>query len=1648
MDSMSLRVYNRVHQQDVNVGFWEHAARYTGGSALDLADTLWATPLNPFGERGDVWSMTSVEEKDYFERHKGLIEGTSAIAGGIMVAVGAETLIIPKIMEGLASSTFLSGTRLWQAGKSWNVASRSRMVLAQKMAAESGEAYGLLNKTGASFLMNRAAAGAAVALRTAPVEYAAMWNNEAFNSGDWSREGFWLGAAAVLGGTVGGVGGRAFARKIANSDEIRNLRSAPMTLAGVSNDLLDSSHLVDAAKINASAVELKESAYTTEFLVAARAANPGGLAEAPANATRLNKMRDVYADLAKDSMQKLVSKGISGVDTVRRQIADMPEVVHIVKATGKADPMLFHGLAEMGIVKSTIEEALAGRESFVKSLQGQAVAASKKGNKKEEARLLNSARVLGAQEAYGLLNGSWMAPDSALMKAAVEFDPEFAAARFIQPVKGTEGFKIVMPSRIMTLDASLTARDAAGHAINVSKLPLKERLVLNETAAKLIRKMASTKTGARFKLTDDGAKDWFTLDLAAAVLEKGGAIQFATTLGKKGALQTLDDIKRESLRLKAKEVISANNLAMASSKRQNKMHKGIDPEVRFRYNLPQQTAMERLEDPAGDTFAIWLGKAIGDTGTAQEFADALADSRAFAGLDLMRSAGTPVDDITGGLLKFNRDRDGNWLRPLVGYFDPRNRIEGIAQRGHANALTLRKAEKTAVLLKGQTHVSVLANNLSQMPELVQAMDVLGLNADQITGLGNALGQVVGEFLPRRFRYRDNPTLLAATKVQEMTEKHGLAVYKAMMESVGMQDIVTRVTSSGSAPQRAMLDQYFSLRSGWDIKETTPIGNGLYGFTLADTAGNRKRLGTPAGAKWQDPLMSNQRLGKDIVVDDAAMQFIDAFGKLTDGLREADNTLRKAKGLSEIERKGHYTPPPNTRDALVGFVFGPDNKLVSGRTIVARSAEEYDQLVKRTLKDLGKDSGHTIRSRDQLESLRDIWDDAQMDWIDPAMSAATSGIGSQTGGLVGAYVKQGAFNDALDWVRRKAIAQSQDTLRQMMDDSILVARAQGAAERVATSTKGRTIYDEYEMSVTGRSQQYLDTSLVDKRLRGIEESLNTIFANSAALNNAPVRWITNLAQQIGMNPGDLNGAKSFKTISDRMGPYTPFANQLEYLESRGITTPPTVRGMATKLNSMAASVLLRWFELPHAAMNMFGLMATIPATVMSGRAPISTFVKVGTENVGFLDGTKIMADAMKDMFSKRASADWDQMVRMGDSGQSVLEYHQQLGAVTSQAGFNKWFKEADKWASYLTDNTENWSRQYSHFVGLRLADHMGVKGMVARHDFAREIANSAIADYAPINRPELFASGFGSMLGLFQAYGLNHYTKMFRWMENGQFKLMGVQAGLQATMFGVPATYGLGSLLDLRDSVLATGSDPTAIDLIYEHYGPVLGGAIAHGSLSEVTQLALWTRGDMSFRIPGISGSLPVYDIGNKVARGFTEAVSGFMNAMPGEGRHAVLEAVQRNMPNRIMRSWMTLMNGGNEIDAYGQVMAETRSWMDIVARGVGVRSRRQQAELEAFYASRSAMERDAASMEKTREAFRSAVRNNSSDVAAINPIQYFNDYVKAGGNPRMFKTWARNIIRESDVSRSASQLSKSLTTQRSALETWRYGAYGAWDIMD
>lgn len=1641
-DQIGDRIFNRINRTNVGVGAAEHVARWTAGTAIDLVDSVYGNQYIPGTERGDVWSLfDDTDEKEYYERNRGIIEGSSALTGSLATLAVANYAVLPRVASGLANSTFLSSSRLWRAGKALNTSARAGVLVAQKEAAASGTAYRLMaSAAGRKYLGVQVAKGAAVGAAEEAVLYGVLNANEAMYTGDLSKDLFWASLGPIAGAGIGALGARSAVRAYANARGIRDIRAKGLDPAGASNVLVSDAGL---DRLHLAEDRLKESARFTELMVASRAETPGA-APLPIKG-RMEEVRGQFGALADDSLQKILNRGLDGVKTERGKLKDSASFIAFREAA-KDDPFVAHGLDRLGRPESTIDEAFKARAEYIEKLE-------------KEGKELGLARALEEQEPMLFFNGRFNEAASKEAKAIADFDPSV-----VQIEKVKTGAAVKVPLRGGQTRISESFKIGGGKGKNFSTLEVADQLKVIEGTKQLLARMKQQKLG--FNLPKQA--NWFQIDSAAEYQRMGGQVNW-----RDAGFENMEEAMLESLTFKAKELLSK---------------KGSTGEItewdRLAFNLPGGTAFERIEDSSGDLLREWLKQAIAANAVGrkssaitviQDLQEALDNVKQLQGFDLRKSRTGGLNDsgrIDGAMFKWNRDKKGNWVKPLLGYFDPEDVRQPLSKEGLAEAHAIQKATAIKELLDtkhgSSGFIAKLTSTILEMPEAKTAMNMLGLSDDQITGVGNALSQLAGEGLTQRFRWRDNPVMLAASRIQEIVHRQSNARIEALFSKTGLSDTLVRVNSSGNQASKAMLNQFFSSKAGWDLEEIPVRMHGkLNAFQLADTPKNRARLGVEEVA--EGTLLTNPRTGKEIVVDDLGMNALEQFGRVSDQLLIDRNRLRRAHGLRPIERTSYYTPPPNLEGKRVAFVFDEFDQVVGGWTIVADGDEGFKSLYARTEKDLveefGEGHGYTIREQSSLEAVKDIYDEAGLDWIDPGFSLAPGK--SQFGNLASRFVNPRAFEDALEWAKRQTLNQGNETIRTIYAEQLQIARLHSAVEKHAKGIptqkldKHRNIYDEYVTALTGKQQGYSESSMTGRVFRSVEDALNKVLSDRPQMLGLHV---ADLLGRLGVPIGKQAAIRSYPQMVNIMGEYTPFKHAMDYAESTlQIQRPADVRKWTQRLNRLSAATMLRWLELPHALLNLTGIMATMPALARSGKSPITVGFKLkGGSRVGVPDSARILAGAMKDMISNRKSthADWEHMVKMGDASQEVADFNRQMAVIDSPTTFRRVMmgtgrkedgivksRGIDGMLGVMTDTTEDWSRQYSHFVGLRLADYHGIQGMGARHEFAREIANAAIADYSPANRPELFQTAFGSLYGTFLSYMLNQNQKMFRWLEKGQFEEFGIHLAAQASLFGALGVPGAKQIMAARDWWEESGSqEPTALDRLYAQFGPSMGSVLANGGISAFG-LAFHTRGDASIRTPTYQTVNPLENPGIKTIAGVTKVINNTVQAAlddyPDNVGEQLVQTLTREMPNRVMKGWLTVMQGGQEIDRYGQVAAETRTWLDTTARLIGLRSTRQQAELEQYYVSKGQTAKDAARRDKLRINIKNAIRKNQESGAEIDWIGYFEKYVKSGGNPKSFRSWVKELTRTAGSSRAVKQLERDLRSPSQQLRAWRFGAYGA-----
>ncbi len=487
------------------------------------------------------------------------------------------------------------------------------------------------------------------------------------------------------------------------------------------------------------------------------------------------------------------------------------------------------------------------------------------------------------------------------------------------------------------------------------------------------------------------------------------------------------------------------------------------------------------------------------------------------------------------------------------------------------------------------------------------------------------------------------------------------------------------------------------------------------------------------------------------------------------------------------------------------------------------------------------------------------------------------------------------------------------------------------------------------------------------------------------------------------------------------------------------------------------------------MNMIGIVTNMPSILRSPNTPLLGMMTGATgKKVGVVDSYRILAGGFKDMLSKEKHADWLTMVKNGDTNQSILELNVLASNVESRSTFNRIMlgdktvhttgkiprnlsemgdlvknKGIDGMISLATDTTESMSRTWAHFIGLRLADLNGIVGTEARHSFARDVANQAIANYNPLNKPELYQTSLGSMLGLFGSYMQQYNQRLFRWMETGDYMSVGRQLAMQGGLFGVTSVPGYNALESLFTG-MGDNPEATLTDAIYAKYGPMVGSVIAHGGVQEIPKIfgadesvAIYTRGDTNFRSPTLDPSRLMAGLGvvRSLAEGAWEVGQKALSSDDELTARSVSEIMARQMPNRTLKGTMqVLFNGGQEIDKNGQIISMPQSDFETGLRMLGLRSGRQQGEVEAYYANTTMRRRLAGRMETVRDNTRSLLRSGQP----FEPMDVFNKYVEAGGSPTHFQTWIKDQIGAVQDTRGMRNFVESLKSPKSQMEAWRY----------
>ena len=1710
-----------------------------GGSAIDLIDTV-ASSVG-LTDRQDVnnkflGAIGSPGLTRWHNENRGAIEIGSGVAGILVADVAARGILKPagKVMQTLRQVPYVGkvatlDAQYERAVRLANLTTRSMAArgmvgverfagVEMNLASLGTKAFVTSGQKASRAVFNAGLARGVTRFATTEAIMATTLNQNSFlYSDNLAHNLAWSAAGLGIAGGIEDLVSAYTLRKIANSDAVRQLNARSLDVTGLESRRIHASSIVeDLLKradggVSDSSFLFGSGGATTDKITsmavgASELQKPRGITE---RARSLFGKREQVAtpqlQMAFEELNKVTVRGLTGVS--RAGFGTKLEGLGApLKESLVREPAFLYGIEELGttVDNMTRRETAALRESGIKNRLEQVQQLLVDGGKWKRTRYRTKQGEVFNDELIPLT------PEAADALRAENKELQFKASHvpvtMLEPGEwapielgdladnyqpravAEEGFLGQDGRKIWSRQKAKKGEETLGIGSDgelylpgngrLEALKTEDMLNLFQIGNKAVRDMAS----AGHTLTLPNKPTWFQLDMAEQLLkatDDPASVVFPGSMTRQSALVESFAQKVSALRRREQSIKLASTRGTAEGISEAKAF-----ENKVFFNLPRLTSYQQGLMGTSETPLdfILAGLRTGDEVRAMPHEDIvklLNDSKKIT--QFTDETMDTIDELQGNSFNFLMDRDGNPIKPIIGYKRPLS-----PQDWTRDELFTRQAMKAAYVrdtLVGPSADPItreIVNAIMANPNAAEARRVMELADDQarsfVPGFRESAPQTTtGSFMnaitSRERRDVDNLIMRAASIVKEDESRITSAVMRGMVSEI-MGDAITIVNSPRNVQSKLLLNQFHTFRPGWDIarkptKVQLPDGNTGYQFILDhESATNAKWFQERHGRQLKEgqPLLNPN--GTEIVLDELGMDTLNRMQKIHGAEIAMKNTLLRSHGLPELKEVPFYAAPPNDKGKFVAYVFDLQDNVVPGMKISSDSPEGLTRAIAEEQKNLK--AGYSIRQRSSVESFMSLWDKAQMDFIAPnttAIQPKKHNFGKSGSSMM----NPNAFDEALVSIRDNMVRHGTDILETLFSEPLKAARARGAIARVESgigerSTQHSSVYDRYIQNLLGRNALGAKDSFFGDAFDWAERRLNGILASPQAMKvgdtyQALKDFIRTAA------PGKSQTGDQFNKLARSLGEYMPYKSAMEMAARETGSRPPAeVAEITSKLSWFEAASRLRWLESMHAVANIGSLLANTPAvikalqpmageTVEEAAKRNSSLVMMAAtpegKGLGLVNVPKLLYSSMKDAWKKVPDEFTQRAIRLGYMDQEVAEFQRAWGSIDSKEGWrgfvfgnesadfnsrtgmnirNKVAQSGglDKWMSILSDKSEAFSRQWGMYAGRRVAESLGIRNVDDQLTFAHDVTNKIIANYDPRNRPEVFQGALGAPLGLFQSYVLNYYQRMFRYIETGNGRTLATQYAMQGAVFGVQSVPGWDALNWAFFDNMKPGEQDDPVESMYRRFGTADADLIMHGTLSNIPKLfgmdgiSLYTRGDSQFRAPVVN--LPVADTAKRLFNGIVEGARAAF-AEGGISLNHSAEILSNMITNRPLAG-MLEVGAANGFDTSwdAQVVSQAKGAAESTFRILGVRAMRQQKEIDMFYASKNAQEEQGARKTTLNSATRAAIRDGRYEAVP----GLFKKYVQAGGDPRYYTRWVKESFSSALDSRGERMLRKAL----------------------
>lgn len=767
-----------------------------------------------------------------------------------------------------------------------------------------------------------------------------------------------------------------------------------------------------------------------------------------------------------------------------------------------------------------------------------------------------------------------------------------------------------------------------------------------------------------------------------------------------------------------------------------------------------------------------------------------------------------------------------------------------------------------------------------------------------------------------------------------------------------------------------------------------------------------------------------------VVDNQVDQLLQEFAKAGTELYRLKNTAHQIQGIRDLPSIGFWVPPFNPKGKHIAYVHHADDRteLLWGNTEeeLATAVQAYKNA---NAQKISVGETRVIESKGDQE-LYNIFtsrlDQIQMDIANIEMRHG----GASTPAIVKANAD--IFGDIVQGYEHYIQASVRNIAELSMSDITDTLQYMSKVDQLKLKNQPLSVVQRF---ISGRQDA---AAIMRNTLLGV-----------STLRNAPHWQFLNQSFETVLGIVGNQVQNSWKTLTDplrtskelkaedlvkleyeklagefeRLGMHNPYqVFDDEAAKIYGLAKLTEAKNISKRViytsNALAATVALRFGEIAQPLVNAMSLPILMTSAI-SSRLP-EHFMGVRHSSAKVPPG-KIMYEGVRAAFSNN-----QQFQRWGKAWEAAGYFDPMVSEASKVLKMSREFEpglnskveklldsQLVEWMSKVSDSSEAMVRRVAMFTGGNLAKRLYPElddaGITI---FAREFMDRVIGNYHSAQRPTFFQGTLGVALGLFQTYMVTMAQNMYRHLELKNYKALSKTMLAQTGIFGASSLPGFNVVSELIGEHYSDDN----VDLITGTFRALpdkLADFVIYGTPSSFGP-AFYTRGELTPRVPGGIGDLPVAHMTAQVLDVVYSTAKAIAQTDEETGR-ALLQGLSMQSLSRPIARLSELASGysttrqGNTIASPDEVWTAT----GIFSRLLTTRPLEEAKLRDAIHLNTAYGSLDREARQKIVARLKTAIRNGTLDDAQLSSLA--EEYMRTG-TPTGWRSALNTAIAQTEFS--------------------------------